>query len=77
MSERLFVHNRNLYERKMQPHEIEHAQVHTYQNAIMLPLQVNTDIVRDVSHVYRGGYALQSLNSSLDASENMAALIWG
>ncbi len=55
MSERLFVHNRNLYERKMQPHEIEHAQVHTYQNAIMLPLQVNTDIVRDVSHVYRGG----------------------
>ena len=55
MTERLFVHDRNLYERKMQPHEIEHAQVNSYEKAILLPLQVNSDVVRDVSHVYQGG----------------------
>lgn len=55
MSDRLFVHDEALWERKMQSHEIEHAQVHSYKDAIVLPLQVNADVVRDTSHVYRGG----------------------
>lgn len=63
MSDRLFVHDEALWERKMQSHEIEHAQVHSYKDAIVLPLQVNADVVRDTSHVYRGGYASRTLNS--------------
>lgn len=44
MSERLFVHDLDKWRRSQKSHEIGHAQVHTYKDALVLPIRKNPEM---------------------------------
>lgn len=60
MSERLFVHDLDKWRRSQKAHEIGHAQVHTYKDALVLPIRKNPEM-ETPDGVYRGGGMLLGL----------------
>lgn len=56
MPNRLFVHDLEKWQKNHRSHAIDPAQVHTYDNAIVLPMVLNPD-THTPDGTYRGGYA--------------------
>lgn len=54
MEQHLFVHDMDKWTKNHRSHEIESAQTHTYDHAIVLPLQRNPEL-QSADGIYRGG----------------------
>lgn len=54
-----FVHDVNLWSKRNYSRQLESAKVHTYQNAIVLPLRINSRVQQTAGGVFEGGGMLR------------------